>query len=103
MTLCLAVGCRECQCFQNFSCSVGIFSLSNTIITTLCNTASTAQLRQSRSRALLTPPSCPALMRNTGLMLAQGRIWAQHIHLRPGRSRMGTLAQSSSSRAFVHP
>lgn len=38
MTLCLAVGWRECQCFQNLSCSVGIFSLSKTIITTLCNT-----------------------------------------------------------------
>lgn len=36
MTRCLAVGCRECQCFQNRSCSTGTFSLSKTTITTLC-------------------------------------------------------------------
>lgn len=36
MTRCLAVGCRECQCFQKRSCSTGPFSLSKTTITTLC-------------------------------------------------------------------
>lgn len=36
MTRCLAVGCRECQCFQNRSCSAGTLSLSKTTITTLC-------------------------------------------------------------------
>lgn len=36
MTLCLAVGCRECQCLQKRNCSTGTLSLSNTTITTLC-------------------------------------------------------------------
>lgn len=40
MTRCLAVGCRECQCFQNRSCSTGTFSLSKTTITTLCKHSS---------------------------------------------------------------
>ena len=76
MTRCLAVGCRECQCFQKRSCSTGPFSLSKTTITTLCKHSGhrdpLPQERPGQPHPFLVPgsgspalwPGCPPLRGN---------------------------------------
>lgn len=101
MTLCLAVGWRECQCFQNLSCSVGIFSLSKTIITTLCNTARISHV-SIHSRLMLgalialSIPCIHALAKGSLLSLLMFYSWDTEA----GKGRdLNTVRQTGSDRA----
>ena len=88
MTRCLAVGCRECQCFQNLSCSTGTFSLSKTTITTLCKHSSHVTPSLGKGPRCLGPfpelgSSGPALLPQFPPLQGNGQLSHRTLSLGP--------------------